>query len=65
MENITITHLTAVDSEEMKNTHYRFGNDIMGEPKFNGIRILDAEEHHPIRGRDFYRISRYRSIRWG
>ena len=47
MENITITNLTAVDTEEMKNTHYRFGNDIMGEPKFNGIRI-DAEEHHPI-----------------
>lgn len=63
MENITITHLTAVDSEEMKNTHYRFGNDIMGEPKFNG---------HPHRcggtssdpGRDFteYLLPEYR---WG
>lgn len=60
MENITITHLTAVDSEEMKNTHYRFGNDIMGEPKFNGIRI-DAEERHPIRGVTIQNI-RYRSI---
>ena len=60
MENITITNLTAVDSEEMKNTHYRFGNDIMGEPKFNGIRI-DAEEHHPIRGVTLQNI-RYRSI---
>lgn len=60
MENITITNLTAVDSEEMKNTHYRFGNDIMGEPKFNGIRI-DAEEHHPICGVNLQNI-RYRSI---
>ena len=60
MENITITNLTAVDTEEMKNTHYRFGNDIMGEPKFNGIRI-DAEEHHPICGVTLQNI-RYHSI---
>lgn len=60
MENIAITNLAAVDSEEMKNIHYRFGNDIMGEPKFNGIRI-DAEEHHPICGVTLQNI-RYHSI---
>lgn len=60
MENITITNLTATDSEEMKNIHYRFTDDIMGEPKFNGIRI-DAEEHHPIHGVTLQNI-RYRSI---
>lgn len=60
MENITITNLTATDSEEMKKVHYRFRDDIMGEPRFNGIRI-DAEEHYPIRGITMQNI-RYRSI---
>lgn len=60
MENIMITNLTATDSEEMKKVHYRFRDDIMGEPRFNGIRI-DAEEHHPIRGITLQNI-RYRSI---
>lgn len=60
MENITITNLTATDSEEMKKVHYRFRDDIMGEPRFNGIRI-DAEEHHPIRGVTMQNI-RYCSI---
>lgn len=60
MENITIANLTATDSEEMKKVHYRFRNDIMGEPRFNGIRI-DAEEHHPIRGVTLQNV-RYRSI---
>lgn len=60
MENITIANLMAVDSEEMKNVHYRFTDDIMGEPKFNGIRI-DAEERHPICGVILQNI-RYHSI---
>ncbi|MGN0244187.1 MAG: glycoside hydrolase family 28 protein [Lachnospiraceae bacterium] len=48
MARIHISDLIAVDDDEMKNTHWRFGDDIMGEPKFNGIRI-DAEENHPIK----------------
>ena len=48
MENIRFCHITATDSEEMKKTHYRFENDIMGEPRFNGIRV-DANRQHPIR----------------
>ena len=60
MENITIANLMAVDSEEMKNVHYRFTDDIMGEPKFNGIRI-DAEERHPICG-VIFQNNRYHSI---
>lgn len=48
MERITVIGLTAADDEEMKETQRRFGNDIMGEPRFNGIRI-DANRDHPIR----------------
>ncbi len=60
MENIVISNVIATDSEEMKNIHYRFQNDIMGEPKFNGIRI-DAEENHPIRGITLQNV-KYQSI---
>lgn len=49
MSNIVLTNIVAVDSEEMKKAHLRFNRDIMGEPKFNGIRI-DAEKNHPIEG---------------
>ncbi len=49
MENLTFSNIIATDSEEMKNIHYRFQDDIMGEPRFNGIR-MDAEEQHPISG---------------
>lgn len=31
----------------MKETHLRFHKDIMGSPRFNGIR-MDAEDNHPI-----------------
>lgn len=48
MERIQISNLIAADDEEMKHTHWRFGDDIMGEPKFNGIRV-DAAQGHPIR----------------
>lgn len=47
MDRIFISDLTATDDEEMRNIHYRFSDDIMGEPKFAGIRI-DANEEHKI-----------------
>lgn len=49
MERILVSNLTAVDEECMSQIHYRFGNDIMGRPEFDGIRI-DANKEHPIRG---------------
>ncbi|WP_201002243.1 glycoside hydrolase family 28 protein [Paenibacillus glycanilyticus] len=48
LERITISDLIATDDEEMFNTHYRFTDDVMGSPSFNGIRV-DACESHPIR----------------
>ncbi len=60
MENISFSNITAVDSAEMEKVHLRFGDDIMGEPRFEGIRI-DAEKNHPIRGITMENI-RYRSI---
>lgn len=60
MENLLFSGITATDTAEMKKTHYRFGDDVMGEPKFGGIRI-DAEKNHPIRGITLENI-RYRSI---
>jgi len=48
MERILISNLTAIDEECMSRVHYRFGNDIMGRPEFNGIRI-DADREHLIR----------------
>lgn len=47
LENILLTDLVIVDEEEMRKNHYRFGNDIMGSPRFGGMRI-DAQEKHPI-----------------
>lgn len=48
LERIIISDLIAVDDEEMKNIHYRFKNDVMGCPEFNGIRV-DAHKDHPIK----------------
>lgn len=48
LERVTIRDVIAVDGEEMEETQYRFGDDIMGEPKFNGIRV-DANKDYPIR----------------
>ncbi|MCM1201410.1 MAG: glycosyl hydrolase family 28 protein [Bacteroides fragilis] len=45
--NILISDITITDEDEMKYTHYRFEDDIMGSPRFGGIRI-DAEAGHPI-----------------
>lgn len=47
LENIIISDITMTDEEEMKNTHYRFGNDVMGSPRFGGMRI-DACKGYPI-----------------
>ncbi len=47
MSDITISDIRAADTGEMLNTHRRFGDDIMGSPRFAGIRV-DAERRHPI-----------------
>jgi hypothetical protein len=47
LRNIVFSNITALDGPEMGETQLRFGNDVMGSPRFNGIRI-DAEAHHPI-----------------
>ncbi|WP_168121718.1 glycosyl hydrolase family 28 protein [Paenibacillus sp. HB172176] len=48
LERIMLSDIIATDDAEMCKTHYRFRDDIMGSPSFNGIRI-DACESHPIR----------------
>ena len=60
MENLMFSNMIAVDSEEMERVHYRFGDDVMGEPKFNGIRV-DANRDHPIRSLTIRNL-RYHSI---
>jgi hypothetical protein len=60
MENLMFSGIIAADSEEMKKTHFRFDDDIMGRPEFEGIRI-DAERNHPIRGITMTNI-RYHSV---
>lgn len=47
IKRLIFTNIIALDSEEMKYPHRRFGKDLMGAPWFNGIRI-DAEENHKI-----------------
>lgn len=56
MARLRFAGITAVDDEEMANTQRRFGNDIMGEPRFGGCRF-DANVNHPIQDvaiRDFW-----------
>lgn len=56
MERIRVSGLTAIDEECMSEIQYRFTDDVMGEPKFNGIRI-DATKGHAIKDvvlRDVY-----------
>ncbi|MGN1142369.1 MAG: hypothetical protein ACI4TF_14315 [Oliverpabstia sp.] len=48
MENLVFSGIIAKDTQEMEKVHYRFQDDIMGAPWFNGIRV-DAEENHKIR----------------
>ncbi len=47
-ENLFFSNVIVRDTDEMKRTHKRFQNDIMGRPQFAGIRI-DANRNHPIR----------------
>lgn len=47
MENIILSDIVMTDEEEMKNAHYRFGNDVMGSPRFGGMRV-DACAGHCI-----------------
>lgn len=49
MGKILLSDMVITDGEEMRNTHYRFGNDVMGSPRFGGMRI-DACATHPIEG---------------
>lgn len=49
LKRVVVDGLIASDDEEMGQTHYRFGNDIMGSPRFQGIRV-DANSHHRIQG---------------
>jgi len=50
MSDIAINNLTIYDEpEEMRKTHRRFVDDIMGSPLFHGIRV-DAEDNHKIDG---------------
>jgi polygalacturonase len=48
LERIQICGLIATDDGEMENTHLRFGGDVMGSPRFAGIRV-DSAVDHPIR----------------
>lgn len=48
MERLRFCGITAIDGEIMSQTQRRFGNDIMGEPRFGGCRF-DANTAHPIR----------------
>lgn len=47
LSNLIFSNIIARDDSEMQNPHRRFGNDLMGAPFFNGIR-MDACEKHPI-----------------
>lgn len=47
MENIILSNIVVTDGEEMRNPHYRFGRDVMGSPRFGGMRV-DACEGHCI-----------------
>lgn len=60
MKRITISDVTAIDGEKMGDVNYRFGDDVMGSPKFNGIRV-DANDAHPIEELTLNRI-RYHAV---
>ena len=47
LRGVTITNVRITEDYEMKNTHFRFDQDVMGTPHFNGIRI-DAHSEHKI-----------------
>ncbi|MDO5424373.1 MAG: glycosyl hydrolase family 28 protein [Eubacteriales bacterium] len=60
MRRLTFSGITATDTEEMKKPHTRFGNDLMGAPWFNGIRV-DAADNHKIEDLTLENI-RYHSV---
>lgn len=47
LRRIVFSSVSAVDDASMEDVHLRFGNEVMGSPRFNGIRI-DAAVAHPI-----------------
>jgi hypothetical protein len=47
LERVRVCGLIATDDSEMEKSHLRFGKDVMGSPRFAGIRI-DAAKDHPI-----------------
>ncbi|GHV53051.1 hypothetical protein AGMMS49579_11210 [Spirochaetia bacterium] len=48
LERVQVCSLIAADDREMERTHLRFGADVMGSPRFAGIRV-DAAADHPIK----------------
>lgn len=60
LERVMVSNLTAQDNVCMRQMQRRFGNDVMGEPRFNGIRI-DANREHSVADITLSNI-RYRSI---
>jgi hypothetical protein len=48
LERVQVYGLVAADDSEMEKPHLRFNKDVMGSPRFAGIRI-DAAADHPIR----------------
>ncbi len=60
MENLIFSNIIVTDDEEMRNIHYRFNQDVMGEPRFNGIRF-DAEKMHKIENVSLQNI-KYKTI---
>jgi hypothetical protein len=55
ISRIFFSNIHIIDEEEMLNTNYRFGNDVMGSPKFADIRV-DANREHPIQDCYFSQI---------
>jgi hypothetical protein len=48
LERVRLSGLIATDdAEEMSKAHLRFNRDVMGSPRFAGIRV-DAPADHPI-----------------
>lgn len=45
MQNIIISNIIMTDEEEMRKVHYRFGDDVMGSPRFGGMRVDACKEH--------------------
>lgn len=55
MKRLVFSNIIATDDAQMKQVHRRFDADVMGSPRFAGIRF-DAEADHPIETVDLHRI---------